>query len=160
MNIISAFNIPYSPPESVRPRIKLLGYSFIEDISNLLETHGLSAPIKWGDRLTSEEQLEAIKNHLDQDQPVLAAIGNGYLGRDFYSPLARHLIGHYITIYGYSEQNELIYIYDSSLKGEYPDEIPAGNETRTYQQFIRDWTGPVYYRLIGMKNIYIPVTKR
>ena len=159
-NILSAFRIPYRRSERVPLRVKLLGYSMIKDISERFEAHNLVAPILWANRLTEQEQLEIIKGHIDLDQPVLVAIGSGYLRRGVYSPLARLFIGHYITIYGYSDRDNLFFVYDSSLEGPYPDQIPAGNETRKYTDFIRDWKGPIYYNLIRLKNVYMPIRKR
>ena len=158
-NILNAFRIPYQQPEQVRIRIRLLGYSFIKDIAEQLNNHGLSASIQRATEVNSQEQLQIIKRYIDQDQPVLVAIGSGYLRRDVYSPLARLFIGHYITIYGYSDVDNVFYVYDSSLDGDYPDHIPAGNDTRRYSDFIRDWRGPIYYALIRMKNIYLPVNR-
>jgi hypothetical protein len=154
--ILSGFNIPYSPAKSPRLRIRLFGYSFIQDISELLEIHGLSAPIHHANRLTDQRKLEVIQDHIYNGEPVLLAIGNGYLQRGEYTPLARYFIGHFITIYGYSDREKVFYIYDPYLKDPYPGEIPVGNETRTYQELLRDWQGPFYYKLIGMDHVFIP----
>ena len=155
--ILASFNIPYTPPESLRLRIRLLGYSFIQDISEILEIHGLSAPVRHANHLKDQDKLGTIKHHIDNDQPVLLAIGNGYLHRGVYTPIARYFIGHFVTIYGYSDEEEIFYIYDPYLEGSFPDEIPAGNETRTFNELLRDWQGPLYYKLVGMDHVYIPV---
>jgi len=104
--------------------------------------------------------LKVVKEHIDQDEPVLLAIGNGHLKRNVYSPIARMLIGHFITVYGYNASKEIFYVYDPYLEGPYPEEIPVGNEVRTFREFLRDWNGPFYYRLINMDHVYIPVSSR
>jgi hypothetical protein len=154
--ILDGYKVPYRSPESLRPRIRLFGYSFIQDISELLEVHGLSAPVRHANHFTDQEKLVLIKRHLDSDEPVLLAIGNGYLHRDVYTPLARYFIGHFITIYGYSDDDRLFFVYDPYLEGSYPGDIPVGNDTRTFSELLRDWRGPLYYRLIGMDHVYIP----
>lgn len=156
--ILAGFKIPYQPPNSLRLRIRIFGYSFIQDIADLLESHGVSAPVLHANHQTDQEKLGIIKSHIDNDQPVLAAIGNGYLRRGVYSPIARYFIGHFITIYGYSDDGGLFYLYDPYLEGSYQGEIPVGNDTRTFSEFLRDWHGPLYYKLIGMDHVYIPAS--
>jgi len=98
--ILDGFNIPHQTPDSLRLRVRVFGLSFIKDISILLQTHGLSAPVRHASNLTDHLRLKTIKEHIDKDEPVLVAIGNGHLKRNVYSPIARMLIGHFITVYG------------------------------------------------------------
>jgi hypothetical protein len=154
--ILAGFNIPYKPPEALRLRIRLFGYSFVQDISDLLDIHGLSAPLRHANNYPKQEKLAIIKNHIDSDESVLLAIGNGYLQRGVYTPIARYFIGHYVTIYGYSDVERVFYIYDPYLGGSYPGKIPVGNDTRTFDDLIRDWHGPLYYKFVGMDHVYIP----
>jgi hypothetical protein len=135
--------------------MRLFGYSFIRDISDHLEAHGLSAPVRHAHRLPGHERIELIKGHIRRDQPVLVAIGNGHLRRGVYSPLARRLVGHFITVYGYSDSRECFFVYDPYLEGSYPGEIPVGNEVRSFEEFLRDWRGPLYYKWIGMDHVYL-----
>jgi hypothetical protein len=134
----------------------MFGYSFIQDIGKLLEAHGVSAPVRYAADLSSEQKLSAIRRHIDEDRPVILAIGNGHLRRGYFSPLARMFIGHFITVYGYSNIDDRFLIYDPYLEGSYPEEIPVGNEVRTAREILRDWGGPIYYRLIRMDHVYIP----
>ena len=156
--IVEGFGIPYQTPDSFRLRVRVFGLSFIKDISMLLQIHGLLAPVRHASYLTDHERLKTIKKHIDKDEPVLVAIGNGHLKRNVYSPLARMLIGHFITVYGYSASKEIFYVYDPYLEGPYPEEIPVGNEVRTFREFLRDWNGPFYYRFINMDHVYITVS--
>lgn len=154
--ILDGYNIPYRPSKSPRLRIRLFGYSFVQDISELLEIHGLYAPVRHANHLPDQEKLAVIKRHIDNDEPVLLAIGNGYLQRGVYTPIARFFIGHFITIYGYSDEERFFYIYDPYLKDAFPGEIQVGNDTRSFSELIRDWRGPLYYKLVGMDHVYIP----
>lgn len=153
--ILAAFNIPFKPQESLRLRIRFFGYSFVQDISDLLDIHGVSAPVRHANHLTDQEKLAVIKRHIDNDQPVILAIGNGFLQRGVYTPIARYFIGHFITVYGYSDEERVFYIYDPYLEGSFPGEIPVGNDARTFDELIRDWHGPLYYKLVGMDHVYI-----
>lgn len=158
IGLLDAFQIPYEPCQNLTFRVKLFGYSFIEDLSGLLERHSLSAPVKYADHLTEQEQLELLCSHIDQDNPILMAIGNGHLSRERYSPLARRFIGHFITVYGYDHEKEIFYIYDPYLKGDHHDDLPGGNEIRTFKELLLAWEGPIYYPAINMDHVYIPVS--
>jgi hypothetical protein len=72
--------------------------------------------------------------------------------------LGRFVVGHFITVYGYNLTDELFYVYDSWVRGVYEKEIPIGNAVRSFTQFLLDWQGPVYYKLIQMDHVYMPVT--
>jgi hypothetical protein len=154
--ILEGFGIRYDPPQIPRPRVRLFGYSFVEDISALLVKHGLSAPVRRASHLDDAQRIQIIKEHLDADQPILLAIGNGHLRRGVYSPIARWFIGHFITLYGYHDRAQVFYVYDPYLGGPYPEPLAVGNEVRTFNELLRDWQGPFYYRFIGMDHVYIP----
>ena len=156
--ILDGFQIPYQHPAKLRLRIRIFGYSFIEDISTLLQAHGVSAPVRYAAHLSEEQRIRTVKNHIDKGQPVLLAIGNGHLRRGTYSPIARRLIGHFITVYGYSDIEKVFYVYDPYLEGPYHEAIPVGNEVRTFKELLRDWSGPFYYKLIRMDHVYIPAS--
>jgi len=158
--ILGGFNITYQAPDKQRLRVRIFGLSFIKDISELLQAHGLSAPVRYASKLADNDKLKTVKEHIDKDEPVLLAIGNGHLSRNVYSPIARILIGHFITVYGYNTSQEIFYVYDPYLEGPYHEEIPVGNEVRTFREFLRDWNGPFYYRFINMDHVYIPVSSR
>jgi hypothetical protein len=156
--IIAGFDLPFYALTQPPLRVKLLGFSFLKDIQRLLKTNGLSAPIRHASRLDAAGKLRTLTDHIDRGEPVLLAIGNGHLSRERYVPLARFFIGHFITVYGYHARHEVFYIYDSYLKGAYQEDLPAGNEVRTFQEILRDWQGPFYYRFIGMDHVYLPVS--
>ena len=88
----------------------------------------------------------------------MLAIGYGYLRRGEYRAWRRLWVGHYITLYGYDDEAEVFYLYDPWLEGDYPSDIPVGNEVRTYAQVLDAWRGPVYYDLIGMRWFYLAVS--
>lgn len=158
--IVESFSRPFHTLAHLPVRVKLLGFSFVQDIQRLLEWNGLSAPIRHASNLNASAKLSLIQEHIDRGEPVLLAIGNGHIHRNRYSPVARLLIGHFITVYGYDDERELFYIYDPYLEGMYPEEIPIGNEVRTFSEFLRDWQGPLYYKFINMDHVYLPVRTR
>ncbi len=155
--ILESFNIPYKQLDKPRMRVKIFGFSFISDISAVLQDHGLIAPVRFANKMTKPDQLKTLTGHIDKDEPVLIAIGNGHLSRERFSNLARSFIGHFITIYGYHPHKEIFYVYDPYLYGSYKEEIPVGNEVRTYAELLKDWEGPFYYPFINMNHVYIPV---
>ena len=90
--------------------------------------------------------------------PVILAIGNGHLSRTRDSALARALLGHFITIYGYDAERDVFFVYDPYLRGNPTGPVPAGNVERTSEEILRDWRGPFYYRFIGMDHVFLPVS--
>lgn len=155
--ILEGFQIRYQPFEKSPLRIKMFGFSFVKDISALLQKHGLNAPLRFAKNKSDQDRLKIITSHLDQDEPVLLAIGNGHLARGRYSRLARFFVGHFLTILGYDSDKQIFFVYDSYLKGSYQGTIPAGNDVRTFKELLNAWNGPFYYPLINMDHIYIPV---
>ena len=156
-SVVESFGIKYSPPTRSTWMVRLFGYSLLRDLRELLEAHGLVAPIRSAADLGDSAKLDALRSHIRTGLPVMIAIGNGHLGRGRYVPAARQLIGHYLTLYGFDDANETFFVYDSYLAGEPDERLPAGNESRTYRETLRDWRGPFYYPLIGRKYVYIPI---
>jgi hypothetical protein len=155
--IVDGFNLSFQRLANPPGRVKLFGFSFIRDIQKLLAVNRLSASIHHASKLDAVGKLRALTDHIDQDEPVLLAIGNGHLSRDRYSPLARLFPGHFITVCGYNTEREIFYIYDPYLEGAYKEDIPVGNEVRTFREILREWRGPFYYQLIGMDHVYLAV---
>jgi hypothetical protein len=155
---VDGFGLTFRPLDNPPFRIKLFGFSFIKDIPGLLKLNGLSTSIQYASRLDDHARLRIIQQHIDRDEPVLLAIGNGHISHTHYFPLARFVVGHFITVYGYNLTDELFYVYDSWIRGVYEKEIPIGNAVRSFTQFLLDWQGPVYYKLIQMDHVYMPVT--
>jgi hypothetical protein len=156
--ILDGFRIPYEPLDKPPFRVKLFGFAFVKDISSLIQKHGLVAPLLFASKFTNKDRVNTFMKHIDRDEPVIIAIGNGHLSRTTYSPIARIIIGHFITIYGYNAKQEIFYVYDPYLKGNYHKGIPVGNEVRTFRELLRDWNGPFYYRFINMNHVYIPIS--
>ena len=157
--IIQGFGKVYQPLENTPLRVKIFGFSFVKDMLKLINANGLYASIQYASGIDDNERLAIIRNHIDYDVPVLIAIGNGHIRRGEYNPILRYLVGHFITVYGYDDKEEVFYVYDSYLKGSYEGNLPVGNEVRTYREFLADWQGPIYYSLIKMKHVYLPVSQ-
>lgn len=146
-----------SPRGPIRPRwtVRLFGYSLIRDIRDLLRTHGLEPRVNGAGGLSDEEKLEVLTRAIDAGSPVIVAIGNGHLRRGVDRTWARRLFGHYLTVFGYDAGGETFFVYDSYLAGEPDEPLPIGNDTRTREEMLRDWKGPIYYRAIGRDHVFI-----
>ena len=155
--LIDAYGIEYTPDPSPRLRVRIFGMSFLSDLAATLVRHGLEAEVRSAAGLHEDSQLALLRGHIDSHEPVILAIGNGHLTRSRDSAIARSLLGHFITVYGYDAEAGVFFVYDPYLAGEYPTPLPAGNDVRSERQILRDWRGPVYYPLIGMDHAYIPV---
>lgn len=156
-SVIAAFGLSYAPPPPTWT-VRRVGYSLLRDLSRLLRHAGLDAPVRMARRMTDAQRLDLLRAHLDRGEPVILAVGNGHLSRDRDSALARALLGHYLTLYGYDDARGVFYVYDSYLPGEPPEPLPAGNDARGYADLLRSWRGPVYYPLIGRFHAYLPVS--
>ena len=84
-------------------------------------------------------------------------IGNGYSQTGKYSSLRRHLIAHWISIWGYDDDKKVFYVYDSYTDQKSYDKVPIGNVERSYNHILRDWKGTIYTRVRSF--LYITVKK-
>lgn len=156
--VLDSLGIPYRTETRPRFRVRALGLSFVTDLQRALTRHGVDAEVRHATDLHDESRLALLRGHIDSHEPVILAIGNGHLSRVRDSAIARTLVGHFITIYGYDAERDVFFVYDPYLKGEPPHSLPAGNAERTSEEILRDWKGPFYYRFIGMDHVYLPVS--
>lgn len=106
----------------------------------ILRLYGLKAETNTAKHLPEEERLLLLKTLLSQDAPVMIRSGNGYALNNRYNPFLGMVIPHWITLWGYDDDKELFYVYDSGLPQKYWDlTLLIGNTTRTYQEILRDW---------------------
>ncbi len=157
--LLDSFGITYRTDERPRLRIRMFGLSFVADLRLALARHGVEAEARHASELHDESRLALLRGHIDSHEPVIIAIGNGHLSRNLDSALARSLLGHFITIYGYDADRDVFFVYDPFLGGEPPEPLPAGNVERTTQEILRDWKGPFYYRWLGLDHVYLPVSE-
>lgn len=107
---------------------------------NILKNYGIPAERGTAKSLSNEEKIDLLKKFLSQDTPVMIRIGNGYFHSLEYSPSLGRIVAHWITLWGYDDNKQIFYVYDSGLlKKHWNKSIPAGNTTRTYPEILRDW---------------------
>lgn len=113
-----------------------------------MNAYGISSELK----SNAHGDIYALKKILASDNPVMLTIGNGYTSNGSYSRLKAHLVGHWITLWGYDDAKQVFYVYDSCIPLErHTKDIPIGNTTRTYDQIRRDWKGAWFRNLFGWK---------
>ena len=113
-----------------------LGKNYNADI---LRSYGIQAETKTAKHHSNLEKIQILKEILSRDTPVMLRIGNGYLS-DKYNPVLGKIIGHWITLWGYDDDKQIFYVYDSGLQKKYwKVNIPIGNTIRTYEEILRDW---------------------
>jgi len=106
---------------------------------NIFTSYGIKAKTQSAGHLSNEEELNLLKTLLSKNTPVMIRIGNGYL-TDSYNPILGRLIPHWITLWGYDDNKNLFYIYDSGLPiKHWSKNLPIGNTTRKYKEILRDW---------------------
>src|SRR3989344_5451652 len=106
----------------------------------VLESYGLHAERGNTKNLSDEQRLEFLKEIVDRDKAVMIRIGNGFLKNGKYNSLVAYFVGHWITLWGYDDEKQIFYIYDSYVPLERHNKtIPVGNTTRTFSEILRDW---------------------
>jgi len=153
--ILSAYNLDDNMhPKDYIPLLgKIIG-TFPRMIQQTLKEYGLNCSIKTAASLSDIKKLEAIKNELNKNRPVILFIGNGYTKRGKYYWLGQKLISHWISVWGYNDDKKVFYLYDSYYSKK--DKLPIGNVKRTYSQVLRDWRGTFYTK----SYLYISLDKK
>ncbi|HEY4521895.1 MAG TPA: hypothetical protein VJH05_02020 [Candidatus Paceibacterota bacterium] len=110
--------------------------------TNIFRSYSLNAKRESMRELSEEQRLEIIKTAIRRDTPVMLLIGNGYRGNGIWSAVRWWLISHWITVWGFDDEQGVFYIYDSAVSRKYYDkDIPTGNVKRTYKNVLRDLRG-------------------
>jgi len=122
---------------------KTTGGIFPRTFIKLLGKNGVNAIAKKANNLTDEDRIFLLKNLLNKNRPVILLIGNGYGKNGKHSSLKAKLVGHWISLWGYDENKNRFYVYDSAARN-IDNQIPIGNISRSYQEIIRDWNGPIF----------------
>lgn len=156
-SVVESFGIQFTTEDRPRRWVHLFGYALIGDMIRLLAANGLEVEARNAPGLDEAGRVRLLKDHLDAGKPVILSIGNGYLKRGRYTSWSRLLCGHYLTVYGYDDEQEAFFVYDSYLAGDPSEPLPAGNDMRNYRGLVRDWKGPLYYPLIGRWYCYLSI---
>jgi len=106
----------------------------------VLQSYGISAEKGDAKNLSDEQRTELLKKLINEDKVVMLRIGNGYSKSGKYSSFVASFMGHWITLWGYNDDEKVFYVYDSYVSLERHDKtIPIGNTKRTYAEILRDW---------------------
>lgn len=167
--ILSAYGLDTKGhPKNYHPHWigRLTGSTFgREYYVRILKDSGIDAEVKTSESVTNKERIKLLKKLLSQNTPVMIRIGNGYVSNKYNSIIGR-LIPHWITLWGYDDNEQLFLVYDSGLPKRYWNKnLPVGNTRRTYNEIMRDWKfgkWQVYtWPLVGKSDyLYIRVNKR
>ena len=107
--------------------------------TNILNNYGLKSAQESAENLNKEEKLYLLKSLLVKNSPVMMRIGNGYLGKKF-NPLWQKIVTHWITIWGYDDEKEILFDFDSALTiDQWGTNLSIGNTVRTYKDMLSDW---------------------
>lgn len=136
--------------------------------NQILTSYGIDSKMDFAEKGSSEEKLCIVKELLSKNTPVMIRIGNGYFPSAKYSSFTAKFMPHWITLWGYDDEKEVFYVYDSGLqKKDWNKTLPIGNTTRSYKEIVKDWnfgklqpwawvvTGPhdfAYIAINGRKN--------
>lgn len=122
---------------------------------NVLCSYGLKASTVSAHKLNDQEKLILLKSLLSENNPVMILIKNGYLSGGRYSSLQAIYMPHWVTLWGYSDQEEVFYLYDSAVSPEdYDKDIKIGNKKRTYKEVLRDWQGTFFEQIFWNREYF------
>lgn len=108
----------------------------------ILRSYGLNARCDLVRELSPEERLARLRELLRQDTPVMLLIGNGYRGCGKWNKLQWKIVSHWIILWGFDDEKQLFYIYDSAVPRRcYDQDLPTGTVVRSYKQVLRDMEG-------------------
>lgn len=106
----------------------------------VLRSYGVPAQRGSTRSLIDEQRIETLKNLINKDKIVMLRIGNGYAKNGKYRPSIATYMGHWITLWGYNDEEHVFYVYDPYLDSSRRDKtIPIGNVKRTFSEILRDW---------------------
>jgi hypothetical protein len=166
--ILSAFGIDETRhPKEYHPSWlgKITGFTLGNNYYvNILRSHGVKADRKTASHLPDLEKVYALKWLLANGAPVMVNIGNGYINSQRYNPFLGRVVRHWITLWGYDDNERVFYVYDSALPKQHWDQtLPIGNTSRSYNELLRDWSfgkWQFWYWYMGRDNfVYIQVDK-
>lgn len=125
----------------------------------VLESYGLQVNSGDTKKLSDKQRIEMLKETMNKESAIMIRVGNGYLKSGKYFPLAAYFIGHWITLWGYNDEKQVFYVYDSYVSPKkYNKNIPVGNTTRTFAEILRDWGRGFppawHYRFIKVDQLY------
>lgn len=131
-------------------------------IDRIFRLHGVESETKSAQNLSDKQKLELLKKLLFQNRPVMIGIGNGYIFSNKYNPVIGKILQHWITLWGYDDNKQIFYVYDSALKRKYWDKtLPVGNTTRTYKEILRDWNfgakQPWAWNISSKNSLYVEI---
>lgn len=105
----------------------------------VLKSYGLNAQRGDAKSLTNQQRIELLKKFIDDDKVAMLRIGNGYSKNGNYSSFVSSFMGHWITLWGYNDEEKVFYVYDSYVPfRKYDKSIPIGNIKRTFEEILRD----------------------
>ena len=100
----------------------------------VLRSYGM--PAERGDtkNLSDKQRIELLKKLLSENKVVMLRIGNGFSKNGKYNSFVASFMGHWITLWGYDDEKEIFYVYDSYVAlAKHDKTIPIGNTTRTFR---------------------------
>ena len=131
------------------------GFMLPWSVMKVLKLHKLQAILSSGRNLSADQKLFLLKKLLSNDTPIAISIGNGYLPNGEYNEKQVKTLYHWVTLWGYNDNTQEFYVYDSCVPKEYYDTIPIGNKKRSYTEIIRDWNAGI--KPWFLRNLYIHI---
>ena len=106
----------------------------------VLQSYGISAEKGNAKNLSDEQRIELLKKLLNEGKIAMLRIGNGFSKNGRYNSFIASFLGHWITLWGYDDEKQIFYVYDSYVAlAKHDKTIPIGNITRTFTEILRDW---------------------
>jgi hypothetical protein len=132
----------------------------IDYYPGILRSYGLIARAKNATG-TDDEKLDTLKSLLAAGNPVIISVANHFDRKtQDWAPLKGLFFSHWLSLWGYDDDEQIFYSYDSLLGPDQIDrDIPAGNKKRDYRTLLKIWTGSYPARAFFGPNSYILIRR-
>lgn len=108
-------------------------------IMKVLRKNGLEYESIRAKKMSSEVKLQFLKDHLKRG-PLILLIASGMTKKKHFSRIKALTHWHYITLWGYHEQEKVFYVYDSNTYLETEQYLMKGTIKVPYDFILKVWS--------------------
>ena len=149
--------------------VKTMGWTTPEMLKAILNNNGLHSEIGYAQGSDSSK-VSFLKYLLQKGHPVVLMVAG--VSPQKVASLPKYLrfvpivfskvILHWITIWGFDDERQVFYVYDSSVPLGTADTVPIGNREIKYRKAIKVWGAgilPGFLKMFGRGFLYITAQK-
>jgi hypothetical protein len=126
----------------------------------ILRSFGLVARSRSAESLRAQEKILLLKRLLAEGNPVILSVGS-YFDKQTarFQPLKGLVASHWISLWGYDDEQQSFYVYDSLVTPQNADDVAIGNKARSFDTVLRIWPGSLPSRVLLGQYSYIHIRR-